>query len=200
MKPANPYEERLIRDISHLKVMRTRGFKYSAAVYEKWLNSFDIGYKKANTKGKILPWDDIQKLTAESGCNLVATTLYLSLPELEENDIRALASEFGPIIKEANNLVDVYDDAKEGYIKVPIEYVTGVEHSKGVIEKIDLESFKVDSKYIQDRFGILDTKFWEADQRLMEIVSTTQVDQKMLTILRFRAFSWLINVKDVHEF
>lgn len=130
----------------------------------------------------------------------MGTTLYFSLPELEKKNIREISSEFGPIVKEADNLADVYQDAEEEYIKVPVEYVSGVEHSKGVIKKIDLKIFEVDSKYIQDRFEVLDTRFWEADQRLMDIISNKQVDLKMLTILRFRAFSWLLNVKDVHGF
>lgn len=200
VSPANQYEDRLLHDVLYLKSMGTRGFKYSGAVYKEWLKSFEIGHKKANTRGKILAWDEIQKLTAESGCNLVATTLYFSLPELQEKDIRTMASEFGPIVKEADNLADIYQDAEEGYIKVPIKYVSGVERSRGVIKKIDLKVFKVDSKYIRDRFEVLDTRLWEADQRLMDIVSNKQVDQKILTILRFRAFSWLLNVKDVHEF
>lgn len=200
VSPANQYEDRLLHDVSYLKSIGKKGFKYSEAVWKEWLRSFEIGYKKANTRGKILAWDEIQKLTAESGCNLVTTTLYFSLPELEEKDIIAIASEFGPIIKEADNLVDVYQDAEEGYIKVPTKYVSGVEHSDGAIKKIDFKVFKVDPRYIQERFEILDRRFWEADQRLIDVISNKQVDLKMLTILRFRAFSWLLNVKDVHEF
>lgn len=196
----NKYEDRLLHDVSYLKAMGKSGFKYSETIYKEWLKSFEIGYKKANTRGKILAWDEIRELTTESGCSLVATTLYFALPELDEKDIRTIASEFGPIVKEADNLADVYQDAEEGYIKVPIKYVSGIEYSNGIITKIDLKAFKVDSKYIQDRFIILDTKLWEADQRLMGTVSNKEVDKKMLALLRFRAFSWLLNVKDVHEF
>jgi hypothetical protein len=197
-RPANRYEARLIRDVSFLRSMGSRGFEYSEAVYKEWLRSFEIGYEKACTKGKILEWDEIKRLTARSGTNLVVTNVYFSMPELGEGAIRAIANDFGPIVKEADNLSDVYQDAKEGYIKVPIEHVTGVRHSKGTIRKIDLRSFKADPKYIQDRYRRLDTRFWKADQRLMRTVSNTRVDRKMLAILRFRALSWLLDVKAVH--
>jgi hypothetical protein len=194
------YESRLLHDILHLKNMQAQGFKYSKDVYKEWLRAFEIGYKKAKTKGKILPWRAIKELTTESGRNLIALTLYFSLYELKKKNINIIAYDFGPIVKEADNLADVYQDAKERYIKVPIKYVSGVEQSKGMIKRIDFKRFKVDPKYIQKRLAILDRKFWKADKKLMEIVSKTQVDQKMLTILRFRAFSWLLNVRDVHGF
>ncbi|MDI6917279.1 MAG: hypothetical protein QMC80_05730 [Thermoplasmatales archaeon] len=200
VKPANKYEERLLHNVSYLKRMQARGFKYGEEVYKEWLKSFEIGYKKARTKGRIIPWNEIQKLTAESGRNLVATTLYFSIPEIGKKNIDIIADEFGPVVKEADNLADVYQDAEEGYVKVPINFCSGIEHSHGVIKKINLKKFKVDPKYVRERFAVLDTRFWEADKKLMQIVSKKQVDQKILTILRFRAFSWLLNVKDVHEF
>ncbi len=200
VKPANKYESRLLRDVLHLKRMQAKGFRYGEDVYKEWLKSFEIGYKKAGARGKMLPWNKIQELTAESGRNLVATTLYFSLPELGKKNINTLAAEFGPIVKEADNLADVYQDAKEGYVKVPTKFISGVERSRGAIKKINLKKFMVDPKYIMRRFTVLDTRFWKADKRLMQIVSKKQVDWKMLTIMRFRAFSWLLNVKDAHEF
>lgn len=200
VKPVNKYELRLLRDVLHLKHLQAGGFRYGKDVYNEWLKSFEVGYKKAGTRGKILPWNEIRKLTGESGCNFVATTLYFSFPELGKKSINTLAAEFGPIVKEADNLADVYQDAEEGYVKVPIKFISGIEHSDGVIKKIDLKKFKVDPKYIKDRFAVLDTRFWRADRKLMQIVLKKQVDQKLLAILRFRAFSWLLNVKDVHDF
>jgi hypothetical protein len=202
-KPKDSVQSGLIEQSRYLRELYDDGFEMAADVYERWIENLSLSYENASRRWKILEKEELESLNSRIGENLVATVLYLGLPELGEANIDLIAKSLGFPVKLADNLGDLWNDLiNEGYINLPkeeIENLQGLEIEGDQVKKVKRMELAVKQDYLLEQFQRVEKGLKAADDLLANITHGMNVNMERLSLARDMAYGFLLDAKKVYD-
>jgi len=167
------------------------GFKQAKKIFNEVITYWKIEKKNLDRKGKILNLRSLDKLNLNIGKSVILQFLYLLCPNLNDNSKKSIASLYGFSIKLADNIADLHEDIKEGYINI----------SKEDIERYNLNIFALKkdglSLYKRKEFERIKKYYKESDKTLVNVSKKYSSQKKGLLFIKDFSRSWLKQVKEM---
>ena len=104
-----------------LSKLNQDGFGQAEKVFAEVINYWDIEIQNLRRMGKTLGAAALDDLNLQIGRSVGLQFLYLLTPQLDENSRELVASSYGFAIKLADNLSDLDEDIRQGYINISRE-------------------------------------------------------------------------------
>lgn len=150
-----------------------------------------IEKQNLNRKNKILNSYNLDKLNLEIGRSVGLQFLYILCPELNMKDRERVASLYGFAIKLADNLSDLNEDMKRGYINISKENI-----KKYKIQITDL-SEKALQFYIKKEYNRVRQYYKKSDLVTEKILQQYPSQKKGILLFQKIAYSWFKQVSEV---
>ena len=202
-KPKDSVQSGLIEQSRYLRELYDDGFEIATDVYERWVENLSLGYENASRRWKILEKKELESLNSRIGENLVATALYLGLPELEKANIDLIAKSLGFPVKLADNLGDLWNDlANEGYInlsKEEMENLRGLEIEGDQVRRVKRMELAVKEDYLIEQIQRVERGIKAADDLLADITHGMNVNMERLSLARDMTYGFLLDAKKVYD-
>lgn len=168
------------------------GFVYAEDIFDEVINYWNIEKKNLNRKGKILNSRDLDELNLEIGKSVGIQFLCLLCPELNKQVISQTATLYGFSIKLADNLSDLKEDFKKGYINISKENIRKYNLKLDSSEKEMLPYILIEFKRVKDYYE-------RADEEVEEILKQNNSSKNGLLIFKEIAHSWLNQVSEIYN-
>lgn len=174
-----------------LRGLKDEDFPNADLVLEEVIRYWNIEKENLNRRGKIMNSSELDKLNLEIGKSIGVQFLCLLCSDLNKYSMRKIASSYGLAIKLADNLSDLREDLKNGFINI----------SKEDIEefKIDLSKFsdKVLKMYVKKEIKRVREYYRKSDKLIEEIIKTSPKSKEGLLIFKEIANSWFKQALDI---
>lgn len=167
-------------------------FVYATDIFNEVINYWDIEKNNLNRKGKILHSSNLDKLNLEIGKSVGIQFLYLLCPELDKKVISGVATLYGFSIKLADNLSDLKEDFKKGYINISKENLRKYKLGLNSSEKELLP-------YIGEEFKRVKDNYLKSDENLRDILKQYPSSKAGLLIFKDIAYSWFNQVSEMYN-
>jgi hypothetical protein len=142
-------------------------------------------------KNKILNSRDLDKLNLEIGKSVGIQFLYIICPKLDVKNREIIASLYGLAIKIADNLSDIDEDLKRGYINI----------SKENIKKYKIKLTNLSEKelqpYAKKEFNRVREYYKKSDIIVEKILKQYPFQKKGILLFQNIAYSWFKQVSEV---
>ena len=183
------------KDIFRLGQVLSRSHKNNPSnailIFNEVIKYWEVEKENINRRGKILNSHDLDKLNLEIGKSVGVQFLYFLCPYLGEKVRERIALLYGFAIKLADNLSDLDEDLKRGYINISKEKI-----KKYGINLTNLSEKNLQS-YIKEEFKRVKLYYKKGDKVVEEILKKYPSSHKGILIFKEIAHSWLKQVSEI---
>lgn len=166
-------------------------FIHATDIFYEVIAYWKIEKRNLSRKNKILNSGDLDGLNLKIGNSVGLQFLYLLCPELNKNIRGLIASLYGFAIKLADNISDLDEDLKQGYINI----------SKENIKKYNLQLKSLSKKNLQDymemEYKRVKEYYKKGDVVVERILKQYPSQKEGILLFKDIAYSWFKQVSEV---
>ncbi|MFH1585727.1 MAG: hypothetical protein ABIB79_03095 [archaeon] len=187
------WEEYIFKLGEILSKLRKDGFIHAENIFQEIVNYWKIEKRNINRKGKILNSYDLNKLNLEIGRSVGMQFLYILCPELDLKYMKLIASNYGFAVKLADNLSDLEEDLRKGFVNISKENI-----SKNRINLTNLHETDL-SPYIEGEFRRVKEYYKKGDEILDNILKQSPSSREGLLFFKEIVCSWLKQLTEIYN-
>jgi len=187
------WEEYIFKLGEILSKLQKNGFIYAENIFHEVVNYWKIEKKNINRKEKILTSSDLDKLNLEIGRSVGMQFLYILCSELNVKSMKLVASNYGFAVKLADNLSDLEEDLRKGFINISKENIKKYKikltnsHKRNLFPYIEGESKRVKEYYKK------------GDEISESILKHSPSSREGLLFFKEIVYSWLKQLTEIYN-
>ncbi|MFH0905309.1 MAG: methyltransferase domain-containing protein [bacterium] len=186
-----PWEQKISDLGTVLSKLDRDGFDGAKKVVREVINYWIIEQRNLERQDKVLAAEELDELSLNIGKSVGLQFLYLLTPELSAKDRERIASLYGLAIKLADNISDLGEDLRQGYINI----------SREDIEKYNLDASDLNEKglrcYVQAELERTKHHYEMSDVYLEEAIEKYPECREALIMFKKIAHSWLKQASEI---
>ena len=189
----NSWEKDILKLGQTLLKLYENNFTEAKEIFKEVIKYWEIEKKNIARKGKIFNSHNLDKLNLEIGKSVSIQFLYFLCPSLNKNIREKIASLYGFAIKLADNLSDLNEDLKEGYINISKEKIKKYKINLTNLSEKDLES------YIKEEFKRVKRYYKRGDNVVEEILKEIPSSYDGILMFKDISYSWFKQVSEIYN-
>lgn len=176
-----------------LSRLHQEGFDGAQKVLNEVINFWDIEEQNLDRRGQVLTREELNKLNMRIGKSIGMQFLHLITPELDDASKEAVAEAYGSAIKLADNLSDLEEDLKEGFINISQEDIDKHKVNIWSISWLDKQPYiEAELQKIKDAYAL-------SDRILERIIQNNPDTKQALMLFKEVADSWLVQALELES-
>jgi len=174
-----------------LSKLHKNNYSNAINILNEVIKYWKIEKQNLNRKNQILNFLELDKLNLEIGKSVSLQFLYILCPELSITNMMAIASSYGLAIKLADNLSDLSEDIKRGYLNISKENI------RKYRIKLTNSSEKELRPYIKKEFNRITQYYKKGDVAVEKTLKQCPSQKEGILIFQNIAHSWFKQASEV---
>lgn len=188
---AEKWEKNILKLGQTLSKLRESDFAHAEDILNEVINFWEVEAQNLDRRGTVLAAKDLDDLNLGIGKSISMQFLYLLCPGLDKGIRDSIASSYGLAIKLADNLSDLSEDLKEGFINISRENIALYGFDISDMNRNNLQAYR------NTELARIKRYYAEGDEIVSKIIKDDPAQRESILTFKDIAYSWLKQAEEM---